>query len=192
MPDPNGSSATETAYLAGGCFWCIEAVFDDLNGVISTQSGYMGGALPNPSYEQVCSGRTGHAEVVRVTFDPSIISFEDILEVFFAVHDPTTLNRQGEDVGTQYRSEIFAANPKQAETAMAAIAKLAAEKAFADPIVTAVSTAGPFYQAEAYHDDFFKNNPWQGYCQVVVGPKVAKFRKQFAGNLKPSVAAQAH
>jgi peptide-methionine (S)-S-oxide reductase len=174
----------ETAILAGGCFWCLEAVFDGLEGVQAVQSGYIGGSTQNPSYEAVCSGRTGHAEAVRIEFDPSVISFSDLLEVFFAIHDPTTLNRQGADVGTQYRSEVFAVTPKQRTLAQEAIAALNAGGDFADPIVTAVSDAGEFYPAEPYHEDYYRKNPFSGYCQAVIGPKVAKFRKQFAGRLK--------
>ena len=169
---------TETAILAGGCFWCLEAVFDDLEGVQSVKSGYIGGAVPNPTYEAVCSGATGHAEAVRVVFDPAVISYADLLEVFFAIHDPTTLNRQGADVGTQYRSEIFATTPEQRETAERVVRELGASGAFPQPIVTAISDAGPYYEAETYHDDYFVKNPYAGYCQVVIGPKVAKFRKQ--------------
>jgi len=178
------SGQTETAILAGGCFWCLEAVYDDLEGVQAVKSGYIGGAVPNPSYEAVCSGRTGHAEAVRIEFDPRVVSYADLLEVFFAIHDPTTLNRQGADVGTQYRSEIFATTPEQRRVAEDMIARLEAERAFRDPIVTRVSDAGEFYEAEPYHDDYFAKNPWQGYCQAVIGPKVAKFRKQFASRVK--------
>ena len=180
----DGARETEAAILAGGCFWCLEAVYDDLEGVRAVQNGYIGGTMPDPSYEAVCSGRTGHAEAVRIEFDPAVVSFADLLEVFFAIHDPTTLNRQGADIGTQYRSEIFAMSPEQRRIAEETIARLTAERAFADPIVTAVSDAGTFYPAEPYHEDYFANNPWTGYCQAVVGPKVAKFRKQFAGRLK--------
>jgi peptide-methionine (S)-S-oxide reductase len=176
--------ASETAILAGGCFWCLEAVFDDLEGVRSVQSGYIGGAMPDPTYEAVCSGRTGHAEAVRIEFAPSVISYADLLEVFFAIHDPTTLNRQGADVGTQYRSEIFATTPGQRETAERVVRELGASGQFRDPIVTAVSDATQFYAAEPVHDDYFAKNPYEGYCQVVIGPKVAKFRKQFASRVK--------
>jgi peptide-methionine (S)-S-oxide reductase len=182
------STTTETAILAGGCFWCLEAVYDGLEGVSEVQSGYIGGTVDNPSYEAVCSGRTGHAEATRITFDSGIITFDDLLDVFFVIHDPTTLNRQGADVGTQYRSEIFATSPEQRRIAEEKIAALTAEHAFADPIVTAVSDAGTFYPAEPYHDDYFARNPNQPYCQAVVGPKVAKFRKKFAARLKQPVA----
>ena len=180
---PEGT-ANEIATLAGGCFWCLEAVYDDLKGVSKAQSGYMGGAKPNPSYEQVCSGTTGHAEVVQVSYDPKTLSFADLLEVFFAIHDPTTLNRQGADVGTQYRSAIYFHTPEQEHAAKVAIAKLAGEKAFPAPIVTEVTAAGPFYQAESYHDDYFARNGSQPYCQMVVAPKVQKFRKYFSEKRK--------
>jgi len=178
------SSSNEIAILAGGCFWCLEAVYDELAGVRAVKSGYIGGHVPNPSYEHVCSGETGHAEAVRVEFDPAVISYADLLEVFFAIHDPTTLNRQGADVGTQYRSEIFATTPEQRRIAEETIARLSASGAFGRPIVTNVSDAGEFWPAESYHDDYFVKNPWSGYCQAVIGPKVAKFRKQFSGRVK--------
>ena len=179
---------TETAILAGGCFWCLEAVYDGLEGVSDVQSGYIGGTVDHPSYEAVCSGRTGHAEAVKIDFDPAILDFGDLLDVFFVIHDPTTLNRQGADIGTQYRSEIFATSGEQRRIAEEKIAALTSEKAFADPIVTAVSDAGTFYPAEPYHDEYFARNPNQPYCQAVVGPKVAKFRKKFADRLKQAVA----
>jgi len=182
--EQDGAGTTEVATLAGGCFWCLEAVYDDLKGVSKAQSGYMGGQKTNPSYEQVCSGTTGHAEVVQLTFDPKTISFADLLEVFFAIHDPTTLNRQGADVGTQYRSAIYFHTPEQERVAKEAIAALSAEKAFPSPIVTEVTAAGPFYQAEAYHDDYFARNGGQPYCQLVVAPKVQKFRKLFGEKRK--------
>ena len=174
----------EMATLGGGCFWCLEAVFDGLQGVESVESGYTGGKIANPTYEQVCSGNTGHAEVVRVTFDPQAISFRDILVVFFAIHDPTTLNRQGNDAGTQYRSAIFYHTPEQQAAAEHAIAALNAGKAFDGPIVTEVAPAQTFYVAEDYHQEYFANNSHQPYCQMVVAPKVAKFRKQFAAQIK--------
>jgi len=174
----------EVSTLGGGCFWCLEAVFDDLNGVISVESGYMGGKNPNPTYEQVCRGRTGHAEVVQITFDPSIVTFKEILEVFFVIHDPTTLNRQGNDSGTQYRSAIFYHSPQQKAAAETVIANLTAAKLWRDPVVTEVTPASVFYIAEAYHQEYFANNPDAGYCQFVVAPKVAKFRKHFLGKLK--------
>ena len=174
----------EIATLAGGCFWCLEAVYDQAKGVSSVESGYMGGKNADPTYEQVCSGRTGHAEVVRITFDPAVISFRELLEIFFVIHDPTTLNRQGNDVGTQYRSAIFIHSPEQKKTAEEVIAAFAQEKVYDRPIVTEVVPAGPFYVAEDYHQEYFAQNPSQGYCTYVVGPKVAKFRKQFAAKLK--------
>ncbi len=175
---------TEIATVAGGCFWCLEAVYDQTKGVASVESGYMGGKNTDPTYEQVCSGRTGHAEVVRVTFDPAVISFRELLEMFFVIHDPTTLNRQGNDAGTQYRSAIFYHSPEQKKTAEEVIAAFTKDKVYANPIVTEVVPTGPFYVAEDYHQEYFARNPLQGYCTYVVGPKVAKFRKQFAAKLK--------
>ena len=176
---------SEIATLAGGCFWCLEAVFDELQGVSSVESGYMGGKGANPSYEEVCTGRTGHAEVVRVTFDPAVLAYEDLLGVFFAIHDPTTLNRQGNDVGTQYRSAIFFHSPEQERAAREAIARLQREKIFSRPIVTEVAPAAPFYIAEDYHQEYFRRvgagNP---YCSAVIEPKVAKFRKRYMERLK--------
>lgn len=174
----------EIATLAGGCFWCLEAVYDQTKGVSSVESGYMGGKNADPTYEQVCSGRTGHAEVVRITFDPAVISFRELLEMFFVIHDPTTLNRQGNDTGTQYRSAIFTHSPEQKQTAEAVIAAFTKDKVYENPIVTEVVPATTFYVAEAYHQEYFTRNPSQGYCTYVVGPKVAKFRKQFAARLK--------
>ncbi|MSQ77590.1 MAG: peptide-methionine (S)-S-oxide reductase [Nitrospiraceae bacterium] len=174
----------EIATLAGGCFWCLEAVYDQTKGVLSVESGYMGGTNADPTYEQVCSGRTGHAEVVQITFDPAVISLRELLEMFFVIHDPTTLNRQGNDTGTQYRSAIFTHSPEQKQTAEAVIASITKEKVYDNPIVTQVVPATTFYAAEAYHQEYFVRNPSQGYCTYVVGPKVAKFRKQFAGKLK--------
>jgi peptide-methionine (S)-S-oxide reductase len=171
------------ATLGGGCFWCLEAVFEEVRGVQSVVSGYAGGRQPNPSYEQVCSGATGHAEVVQVTFDPAVISFRELLEIFFAIHDPTTLNRQGADVGTQYRSAIFYHSPEQKQAAEGLIAELNAAGTWDRPIVTVVVPFEAFYPAEGYHQSYFRNNPAQGYCSVVIAPKVAKFRKQFAGRL---------
>ena len=175
---------TEVATLAGGCFWCLEAVFDDLKGVDDVVSGYMGGRGVNPSYEAVCSGTTGHAEVVQVAFDSAIISYKQILMVFFAIHDPTTLNRQGNDSGTQYRSAIFTHSPEQVAVANESIAYLVSEEIWDAPIVTEVVAAETFYQAEDYHQEFFKRNPHQGYCMAVVSPKVSKFRKNFTALLK--------
>jgi peptide-methionine (S)-S-oxide reductase len=174
----------EIATLAGGCFWCLEAVYDEMKGVESVESGYLGGEAPNPTYEAVCSGRTGHAEAVRITFDPAVVSYRELLEVFFAIHDPTTRNRQGNDVGTQYRSAIFYHSPAQKATAEALLAELTAEQAFPGPIVTEVTAAGPFYEAEAYHQEYFARNPGQGYCSFVVAPKVAKFRQNFTAKVK--------
>lgn len=174
----------EVATLGGGCFWCLEAVFDELRGVISVESGYMGGSKPNPTYEEVCSGRTGHAEVVRLTFDPAVVSFREILEVFFAIHDPTTPDRQGNDVGSQYRSVIFFHTPEQQKAAQEVIMELGRAGRWKDPIVTEVVPAGVFYVAEDYHQDYFARNPRQPYCQFVVAPKLAKFRRQFAGRHK--------
>jgi peptide-methionine (S)-S-oxide reductase len=176
--------ASEIATLAGGCFWCLEAVYENLQGVLKVESGYMGGQTANPTYRDVCSGTTGHAEAVQVTFDPAVVGYSDILDVFFVIHDPTTLNRQGNDVGTQYRSAIFYHNPEQKRVAEAKIAQLTAEGLFDGPIVTEVTAAGPFYKAEDYHQGYFRAHPEQGYCQFVVSPKVAKFRKRFAGRLK--------
>ena len=178
------SSSREIAVLGGGCFWCLEAVFDELAGVLSVESGYAGGRNANPTYDDVCSGRTGHAEVVRVTFDPAILSYRDLLNVFFTIHDPTTKDRQGNDVGTQYRSVIFAQSPEQRRMAEAVRAELAAAKLWKDPIVTEIADAAPFYEAERYHQEYFAQNPAQPYCAVVVAPKVAKFRKHFTERLK--------
>jgi peptide-methionine (S)-S-oxide reductase len=181
----NGSNTKlEVATLGGGCFWCLEAVYDELKGVESVESGYAGGHVPNPTYRQVCNGTTGHAEVVRVTFDPAVVSFEEILRVFFTIHDPTTLNRQGNDVGPQYRSAIFYHSPEQKATAEAIIRQLNAEKLWPKPIVTEVTPVSNYYQAEDYHQEYFNNNAYQPYCQVVVAPKVAKFRKQYLSQLK--------
>jgi peptide-methionine (S)-S-oxide reductase len=174
----------ETATLAGGCFWCVEAVFDELRGVESVESGYTGGEVERPTYQEVCTGATGHAEAVRISFDPSVVSYRELLEVFFTVHDPTTLNRQGADVGTQYRSAIFYHTPEQRETAERTIADLNAEKIWDAPIVTEVSPAADFYTAEDYHQEYFQNNASQPYCRAVVAPKVAKFRQKFLAKLK--------
>jgi peptide-methionine (S)-S-oxide reductase len=173
-----------TATLGGGCFWCLEAVFEQLRGVEKVESGYAGGARPNPTYEQVCSGATGHAEVVQVTFDPNVLPFRDLLDVFFAIHDPTTLNRQGADVGTQYRSVIFYHDDEQKRVAEERLAELNAAGIWARPLVTQVVPFTAFYRAEDYHQGYFRANPSQGYCQAVVAPKVAKFRKHFADRLR--------
>jgi len=182
-------SRTEVATLAGGCFWCLEAVFDELRGVRKIESGYSGGFVPDPTYRQVCTGTTGHAEVVQVTFDPNVISFRDLLEVFFAVHDPTTLNRQGPDVGTQYRSAIFYHTPEQKRVAEEVIAELDAAHTWDAPIVTEVAPFDAFYDAEDYHQEYFRRNEGQPYCRVVVAPKVAKFRAQHLDRLKKSSPA---
>ncbi len=174
----------EITTLGGGCFWCLEAVYHDVQGVDSAISGYMGGRTVNPSYREVCSGRSGHVEVVQVAFDPAAITFREILEIFFVIHDPTTLNRQGNDVGTQYRSVIYYHSAEQRETAEAMIRELTAEKAFSDPIVTTVEEASKFWPAEDYHQDYLANNPLQPYCAFVVAPKLAKFRKKFADKRK--------
>ncbi len=180
------AAATETAILGGGCFWCLEAVFDELAGVRSVESGYAGGASADPTYDAVCSGSTGHAEVVRVTFDPSVLSFRDLLTVFFTIHDPTTLNRQGNDAGTQYRSVIFCTTPAQRQTAEAVIAELGAARLWRNAIVTEIADAAPFYVAEDYHQEYFTRNGAQPYCALVVEPKVAKFRRNFRERLKRS------
>jgi len=177
-------SRTETTTLAGGCFWCLEAVYKEIEGVLSVESGYMGGHLANPTYRDVCTGRTGYAEVVQIRFDPDVVSFREILEVFFAVHDPTTLNRQGNDVGTQYRSAIFYHSDEQRAAAEEMVRELAGEGVFAARIVTEIKPAGTFYRAEDYHQDYFVNNPEQPYCAYVVAPKVDKFRKKFAKKMK--------
>lgn len=174
----------EVATLAGGCFWCLEAVFDDLRGVERVESGYTGGTVPTPTYEQVCGGRTGHAEVVQVVFDPGEVSFRELLEIFFTIHDPTTLNRQGADVGTQYRSAIFTHSPEQRRVAEEVIAELEREGVWDAPIVTEVAPLTGFYPAEEYHTDYYQRNQNQPYCQVVVAPKVAKFRKQYLEKLR--------
>jgi len=174
----------ETATLAGGCFWCLDGAYRDLRGVISVESGYAGGHEKNPTYEAVCTGTTGHAEVVQVTYDPSEISYRELLEVFFSIHDPTTLNRQGADVGTQYRSAIFWHDKAQREAAEAMIAELERDGVFDDPILTVVSRLDEFFPGENYHQDYYRRNANQGYCQVVVAPKLAKFRAKYAGKLK--------
>lgn len=176
---------SETATLAGGCFWCMEAVFDELKGVESVESGYMGGHVPNPTYQRVCEGDTGHAEVVRIHYDSAVISYDDLLDVFFTMHDPTSLNRQGDDVGAQYRSAVFFHTPEQQRAAQTKIATLEAEGIWGKPIVTEVTQASDFYVAEDYHQEYFRRtgnaNP---YCAAVVAPKVAKFRQKFLARLK--------
>lgn len=183
----DASSKREIATLAGGCFWCLEAVYDQLRGVEAVESGYIGGEVDNPTYEQVCGGRTGHAEAVRISFDPAVTSFRDLLEIFFAIHDPTTVNRQGNDSGTQYRSAIFYHTPEQKKTAEQVMAAVNREKVYPEPIVTELKPATAWYEAEDYHQEYFARNPLQGYCAYVVGPKVAKFRKHFAGKLKTNL-----
>ena len=174
----------ETATLGGGCFWCTEAVFDDLIGVVDVVSGYSGGHKENPTYQEVCSETTGHAEVVQIKFDPSVTTFKEILQVFFATHDPTTLNRQGNDVGKSYRSAIFYHSDEQKRTAKNLIAEIEEDDVFGAPVVTEVTEFTNFYPAEEYHQEYYAKNPNQGYCAAVVGPKVAKFRKVFADKLK--------
>ena len=178
------SSGLETIVLGGGCFWCTEAVFVGVQGVVDVESGYSNGQAQNPSYEQVCTGRTGHNEVVKLQFDPAQIGLREILEIFFVVHDPTTLNRQGNDVGTQYRSGIYYGDPAQKEVADDVIREMSQDKAFSVPIVTEVLPLANYWPAEAYHQDYFEKNPNQGYCAFVVGPKVEKFRKTFAARVK--------
>jgi peptide-methionine (S)-S-oxide reductase len=178
------STKTQVATLAGGCFWCLEAVFDELKGVISVESGYSGGHVSNPSYKQVCSGMTGHAEAVQVSFDPGLIAFKDILKVFFTIHDPTTLNRQGADVGSQYRSAIFYHDEEQKRVAEEVIREISQAGIWDNSIVTEVTEFDKFYLAEDYHQEYFSNNPYQPYCMAVVAPKVLKFRKHFVDMLK--------
>jgi len=174
----------DVAVLGGGCFWCLDAVFRELAGVVRVESGYAGGSLPNPGYEAVCSGSTGHAEVVRVTFDPAVVSFADLLRVFFTIHDPTTRNRQGNDIGTQYRSVIFCQSDAQRDVARALVDEIAAAGLWNGPIVTEIAAAATFYPAEPHHQEYFDRNPGQPYCMFVVAPKVVKFRKAFAARLK--------
>jgi peptide-methionine (S)-S-oxide reductase len=174
----------ETATLGGGCFWCLEAVYKDLRGVERVVSGYAGGTVENPTYEQVCGGRTGHAEVVQITYDPEVVSFRDLLDVFFTIHDPTTKDRQGADVGPQYRSIILYHDAEQKEAAESAIAELREKGVWRAPIVTEVVPLEKFYPAEAYHQDYYEQNPRQRYCQIVIAPKVAKFRQQYLAKLK--------
>ena len=184
LQKPPLPQSREIVTLAGGCFWCLEAVYDELKGVEDVVSGYAGGRVPNPSYEMVCTGTTGHAEVVQVAFDPKIISFKEILEVFFTIHDPTTLNRQGSDVGTQYRSAIFHQTPEQRVTAEQVIAEFNSEHVWDGPIITELKPFEEFYPAEAYHQEYFRKNPKQSYCRVVIAPKITKFRKQFLDKLR--------
>jgi peptide-methionine (S)-S-oxide reductase len=178
------SNERQIATLAGGCFWCLEAVFDELKGVESVESGYAGGHVPNPSYQAVCTGMTGHAEVVQLTFHPQVVSYRDLLNMYFTIHDPTTRNRQGNDVGTQYRSAIFYHTPEQKTTAEEVIKELNSQHIWDAPIVTEVTPFEKFYIAEDYHQEYFANNPNQGYCRAIIAPKVAKFRKHFLDKLK--------
>ena len=180
----NQPNLREIATLGGGCFWCLEAIFNDLRGVEKVESGYSGGSVTSPSYREVCTGTTGHAEVVHITFDPDIISFRELLEVFFTIHDPTTLNRQGADVGTQYRSVIFYHTPEQETVAQEVVAELGAAKLWDSPIVTEVAPFMAFYPADEYHQEYFGRNPEQLYCRAVIEPKIARFRKQYLAKLK--------
>ena len=182
------ANGREVATLAGGCFWCLEAVYEQLIGVENIVSGYTGGQIVNPSYEQVCTGRTGHAEAVQVTFDPQAVSYKDVLGVFFAIHDPTTLNRQGADVGPQYRSAIYFHDEEQKAAAEEMIAELEASKTWGRPIVTEVTALPEYYPAEDYHQEYYRRNAGQPYCQIVISPKVAKFRKEYLDRLKPAAA----
>ena len=182
----SNSTDRSVATLAGGCFWCLEAVYNELKGVDKVESGYSGGHVDNPSYQAVCTGSTGHAEVVQITFDPLVISYRDLLQVFFTIHDPTTLNRQGADVGTQYRSAIFYHDDEQKKIAEEVIAEIEGSHIWSAPIVTQLQPLQAFFKAEEYHHNYFKRNPYQGYCQVVIAPKVAKFRKMHLERLKSS------
>ena len=182
------TAGKEIATLAGGCFWCLEAVYDEVKGVLSVESGYTGGRKPDPTYEQVCAGTTGHAEVVQITFDPAVVSYKELLEVFFVIHDPTTLDRQGNDVGTQYRSATFYHSPEQKRVAEQTMRELAAEKVYDTAIVTQLLPAERFYLAEGYHQEYFQRNQNQPYCQFVVAPKVSKFRRKFLDKVKRASA----
>ena len=186
-PSSQPRTTREVAVLGGGCFWCLDAVFRELNGVTDVASGYAGGTTADPSYEDICTGRTGHAEVVKITFDPAVLSFRDLLTVFFTIHDPTTRDRQGNDVGTQYRSVVFCQSEEQRAATHAVIAALDGKNLWPGPIVTEIAGDAPFYPAENYHQDYFEQNARQPYCMVVVAPKVAKFRKAFAERLKARV-----
>ncbi|MDG6904338.1 MAG: peptide-methionine (S)-S-oxide reductase MsrA [Nitrososphaerota archaeon] len=180
----NRSDSLQLANIGGGCFWCIEAVYSELEGVVKAESGYAGGDFPNPSYEDVCSDETGHAEIVQITFDPKVITYREILQVFFSVHDPTTANRQGADVGTQYRSIILYQDAEQKRIAEEVMVEMGKSKIWPNQIVTQLVPLEKFYKAESYHQNYFKNNPDQGYCQMVIEPKVAKFRKSYFDRLK--------
>jgi peptide-methionine (S)-S-oxide reductase len=177
-------SDLELATLGGGCFWCTEAVFSELNGVVKVEPGYSGGAAPNPTYQEVCTGRTGHAETIQITYDPKIITYKELLQIFFTTHDPTTLNRQGADVGTQYRSIIFYHTAEQKQIAADVIREIESKGVWDKPIVTELKPLQVFYKAEDYHQEYFKRNPTQAYCQIVIAPKVAKLRKQYHERLK--------
>jgi peptide-methionine (S)-S-oxide reductase len=185
-PPSKPAPATETATLGGGCFWCTEAILSELAGVTSVTPGYAGGTVAQPTYEQVCTGRTGHAEVVQVTFDPSVVSYHDLLSIFMTTHDPTSLNRQGHDLGTQYRSVIFLHSPAQRAVAEQVIGELETAELWKHKIVTEIVPFAEFYPAEEYHRDYFRRNPASGYCRAIIAPKVAKFRKQFMARLKPA------
>lgn len=182
--EPKPIAECEVATLGGGCFWCLEAAFEQVKGVERVESGYTGGSVKNPTYRQVCNGDTGHAEVVQVAFDPAVISYRDILEIFFAIHDPTTLNRQGADTGPQYRSAIFFHSPEQKATADKLIAELTAEKVFPRPIVTEVTPLDVFYKAEGHHQGYYRSNPGEGYCRMVIAPKLSKLRQKYLAKLK--------
>jgi peptide-methionine (S)-S-oxide reductase len=184
MKNEKSRSKMEVATLGGGCFWCIEAAFEEIKGVVKVESGYAGGIIASPTYEQVCTGTTGHAEVVQVTFDPSVVSFKEILEIFFTAHDPTTLNRQGADVGTQYRSVIFYHDEKQKETAERVIAELDAARVWDSPTVTRIEPFKNFYKAEEYHRGYFSRHPEAAYCRVVIAPKIVKLREKYREKLK--------
>ncbi len=181
----------EVATLAGGCFWCLEAVFDEIEGVSLVKSGYAGGHTVDPTYQEVCSGTTGHAEVTQITYDPTVVSYRDLLNVFFSIHDPTTVDRQGNDIGSQYRSAIFTHDAAQAEAAREVVEQVATAGVYPDPIVTSIEPLTAFYPAETYHDDYYARNPNQGYCQAVIAPKVAKFRKQHVEQLRRTSARAA-
>jgi peptide-methionine (S)-S-oxide reductase len=183
----NNLPALETATLGGGCFWCLEAVYSELNGVLKVESGYAGGHVKNPTYEEVCSDETGHAEVIQVTYDPAIITYREILQVFFSIHDPTTLNRQGHDVGSQYRSVIFYHDDNQKRVAEEVMQEIVKSKIWNGKLVTQLVPYVEIFKAEEYHQNYFKNNPYQPYCQVIVAPKVAKFRKQYFDKLSKKV-----
>jgi peptide-methionine (S)-S-oxide reductase len=184
MANPDAATRMQQATLAGGCFWCLQPLFQELRGVTHVDCGYAGGHVENPSYEEVCTDTSGHAEAIQVTFDPAVVTYEDLLHVFFTVHDPTTQDRQGGDVGTQYRSAVFYADPEQKATAEKVIRELEQEKVWDDPVVTEVMPFTNFFRAEEYHQDYYRKNPYAGYCMAVIRPKVSKFRKRYAERLK--------